>query len=209
MADDSRMTLRELPTGTVFRTDDGRTWRVGAAPALSGNPEEVWCQYVSTGTPGGECLLYGTPVEPLDLPALLSELDELRTLTHDLLIDRDASVGREVGRGEAARAIAALRARVEDAWGGGGQVRKSCLVAGLAAAYGAVEDLGPVRPPPPPERVVERCRELEGALRGLTKAVGELLGDPAQTFAGVAAAGELLKARGAALGLLGETSAGK
>jgi hypothetical protein len=107
-------------------------------------------------------LAYDRPVEPLDLPALLAELDELRALTHDLLIDRDASVGREVGRGEA---LAVLGEVAEE-------VRRRELASlhtpassALATAQGALRDLGPVRPLPPPERVAERCRALEEALR--------------------------------------------
>jgi hypothetical protein len=202
---EGRVKLRELSRGDVFRTADGLPWvRCWSGADSNGG---LWCQPL--GRPGPNFLMSGgTEVRPLDLPALLSELDELRTLTHDLLIDRDASVGREVGRGEAARAIAALRARAKDAWGEGGQVRERGLVTGLAAAHAAVEGLGPVRPLPPPERVAERCRALEGALRGLVGTVGELFQDPAQTFADLAALRELLDAREAALGLLGETSGG-
>jgi hypothetical protein len=206
MAADGWTTLGEL-RGGLFEDPWGARWCLIASPAPSVPTARL--RAVCLDGSGDNYLPHDLRVRPLDLPALLAELDELRTLTHDLLIDRDASVGRQIGRGEALRAIAALRTRVEDAWGEGGQVRKSCLVAGLAAAYGAVEDLGPVRPLSPPERVAERCRALEGALRGLAGAVSRLFQNPAQTFAGVATAGELLDAREAALGLLAETSAGE
>jgi hypothetical protein len=211
MAADGWTTLGELPDGNLFEAhpEDANGQRVLAVKSEYHYPSGVCeCVLLASGEYAHFRRGNATRVRPLDFHALLAELDELRTLTHDLLIDRDAWVGRQIGRGEALRAIAALRTRVEDAWGEGGQARKSSLVAGLAAAYGAVEDLGPVRPLPPPERVAERCRALEGALRDLAGAVSRLFQNPAQTFAGVATAGELLKARGAALELLGGTSAG-
>jgi hypothetical protein len=158
MADDGRTTLGELPTGTVFRDEGGRLWWANG-PGVT--PERSWALPVGRDEDADE-FPADTPVEPLDLPALLAELDELRTLTHDLLIDRDASVGREVGRGEA---LAVLGEVAEE-------VRRRELASlhtpassALATAEGALRDLGPVRPLPPPERVAERCRALEEALR--------------------------------------------
>jgi hypothetical protein len=91
--------------------------------------------------------------------ALLSELAELRTLTHDLLLDRDASVGREIGRGEAMATVEGLR-REASRW----PQRGPAAVSAIDLVLGRLRALGPVRPLPPPERLAARCRALEDAL---------------------------------------------
>jgi hypothetical protein len=152
MADDGRTTLGELARGDVFRTADGLLWvRCWSGADSNGG---CWCQPLDS--PGPNLLTPGgTQVEGLDLPALLSELAELRTLAHDLLLDRDAAYGREVGRGEA---LAAAEKWWED-------VQDVDLEVGRL--FDAIRGPTPVRPLPPPERLAARCRALEDALRDL------------------------------------------
>jgi hypothetical protein len=159
---EGRVKLRELSRGDVFRTADGRLWRM----CFRVMTNQFLCQRV--GDEDAEDLPPDALVEPLDLPALLAELDELRTLTHDLLIDRDASVGREVGRGQA---VAVLNALIETAGRLPTTIHSVAVVRALSTAAGALRALGPVRPLPPPERVAERCRALEGALRRMADVV--------------------------------------
>jgi hypothetical protein len=155
MADDGRTTLGELARGDVFRTADGLLWvRCWSGADSNGG---CWCQPLDS--PGPNLLTPGgTQVEGLDLPALLSELAELRTLAHDLLLDRDAAYGREVGRGEALAAVGSLLPT-------GGPVSER--VEALITAESVIRTLGPVRPLPPPERLAARCRALGDALRDL------------------------------------------
>jgi hypothetical protein len=161
MADDGWTTVGALPTGAVFRGRDGLLWQ---ADELARRPHpRRWCFPV--GRVGDDELMAGTvEAYPLDFPALLKELDELRVLAHDLLIDRDASVGREIGRGEA---LAALREAAH-----GTPTRPG--VRALAAAMNVVMALGPVRPLPPPIRQAMRAEELEALLRGCLTALDGL-----------------------------------
>jgi hypothetical protein len=156
MADDGRTTLGKLTRGAVFRTADGLLWRrTGIYP--SAGPELVYCERVGANANSSQ-LRADLEVEPLDLPALLKELAELRTLAHDLLIDRDAAYGREVGRGEA---LAAAEKWWED-------VQDVDREVGLL--FDAIRGPTPVRPLPPPERLAARCRALEDALRAVVSA---------------------------------------
>jgi hypothetical protein len=90
--------------------------------------------------------------------ALLAELDELRALTHDLLLDRDAAYGREVGRGEALAAAEKWWEDVQD------------VDREVGRLFDAIRGPTPVRPLPPPERLAARCRALEDALRAVASA---------------------------------------
>jgi hypothetical protein len=109
--------------------------------------------------------------------ALLPELAELRTLTHDLLIDRDAAYGREVGRGEA---LATVEAEADRLLGlsknaTAGKHHRSLWHnqwEALVTVLSTLRALGPVRPLPPPERLAARCRALEDALRACVEHCG-------------------------------------
>lgn len=177
------VTLGELRPGTLFRTEDGRLWQAGrrgvkGRPCLPLGPEEfeddtdviVACSH---------------DVEPLDLPALLAERDELLALTHDLLIDSAAyERGRQAERGEVVRlleagamkeSVEAERARRggDDAPARGFHI----FAAGaLRWAVDAVRARGPAATPLPPARLAERVKVLETALRGLADAAGKVSG---------------------------------
>jgi hypothetical protein len=106
----------------------------------------------------------------LEMRTLLKELGELRTLCHDLLLDRDAAYGREVGRGEALATVEEIRRQWRER-AADPESRTAGLAlqnaAALEHAINRVHALGPVRPLPPPGRLAARCRALEDALRDL------------------------------------------
>jgi hypothetical protein len=168
--DGGRTTLRTLRRGDVFRTADGLLWRRTSshftATEVQGNV--ALCDHVGRES-AATFLPLDAEVEPLDIPALLSELAELRTLTHDLLIDRDAAYGREVGRGEA---LATVEAEADRLLGlsknaTAGKHHRSLWHnqwEALVTVLSTLRALGPVRPLPPPERLAARCRALEDAL---------------------------------------------
>jgi hypothetical protein len=185
MADDGRTTLGKLSRGDVFRAADGLLWRKEMTRPSDGH---CYCHPVSMN--GGPTIVAGdAEVEPLNLPALLKELDELRALTHDLLIDRDAAYGREVGRGEALAALRGVRAEGRAAnWGAEG-------LAPVDAAIYRLNALGPVRPLPPPERLAARCRALGDALRACVIAWNDP-NAPASPQGAIDAARKLLEERG-------------
>jgi hypothetical protein len=157
MADDGWTTVGALPTGAVFRGRDGLLWQ---ADELARWPHpRRWCFPV--GRVGDDELMTGTvEAYPLDFPALLKELAELRTLTHDLLIDRDVAYGREVGRGEALAAAEKWWEDVQD------------VDREVGRLFDAIRGPTPVRPLPPPERLAARCRALEDALRACVEHCG-------------------------------------
>jgi hypothetical protein len=175
-------TLGGLRLGTAFRTQDGRVGvRWGVEGHHVGRAACLWLDgHGFTATPPAD-----TPADPLDLPALLAERDELLALTHDLLIDSEAERrGREAERGEVARL---LEVYVNEAEG-----ERSVLAVGsdawravrqrLALARCLLEDVrarGPAAAPDPPARLAARVRELEGALRGLLDALLTHAGDAA------------------------------
>jgi hypothetical protein len=173
MADDGRTTLGKLARGDVFRTADGRLWWA-YAPRQA--PGRCWAGAVGRDEDVAE-FSADTPVEPLDLPAFLSELGELRTLTHDLLLDRDAAYGREVGRGEALRVLEEEARKWTDPDAPPSHQNEyewSLIAQTYHRAAQQIRALGPVRPLPPPKRLAARCRALEDALRGLAGAVEEV-----------------------------------
>jgi hypothetical protein len=162
-------TLGELRPGSVFRTDDGRLgvrWE-----AESRQDRRTGCLWLDghgfEAAPPAD-----TPVEPLDLPALLAERDELLGLTHDLLIDSEAERrGREAERGEVVRLLEGLadrygkveaRAGAEDQWGDVGEA--SAARRALEGVLVFVRARGPAATPDPPGRLAERVKVLETAL---------------------------------------------
>jgi hypothetical protein len=163
-------TLGELGPGDVFRKGDGTLW------LRHGYHDRRYATAMPLGADGGGKLFHvDDPVEPLDLPALLKERDELLGAVHDLLIDSEAERrGREAERGEVVRLLEVYAAEAEgersvlavgsDAWRA---VRQR-----LALARRLLEDVrarGPAAAPLPPARLAARVRELEGALRGLVR----------------------------------------
>lgn len=163
------MTLGELRPGALFRTEDGR---VGVRwEAESRQDRRTGCLWLDghgfKAAPPAD-----TPVEPLDLPALLAERDELLGLVHDLLIDSEAERrGREAERGEAVRLLEGkadqARTRRGRAWQENDHhvardmLHEEEFLRGLVAA---VRARGPAAAPDPPARLAARVRELEGAL---------------------------------------------
>jgi hypothetical protein len=183
MADDGWTTLGELEEGAVFEAHP----EDAAAPDILAVKSEYHyrdgtCQCVLLAS--GEYAHFrrrnATRVRPLDVPALLKELDELRTLAHDLLLDRDAAYGREVGRGEA---LAAAEKWWED-------VQDVDLEVGRL--FDAIRGPTPVRPLPPPERLAARCRALEDALRAIASAWDDR-GGPLSPQGPIGAARKLLE----------------
>jgi hypothetical protein len=182
--------LRELDWGTIFRTGDGRFWRVGAGTPVAGlAPGIIWCQYVGTRQAGGESFDLGTVVEPLDLPALLARVDalesenrELRAWVSDLWDEsRAARLGAEAGRGAVLVLVmaewAGLPARA-DAWEPAplgdpahrvrlqAAYRDGCYDALGALVRRVLESPDPGRPPVPPHRLEGALREAEEVLQG-------------------------------------------
>jgi hypothetical protein len=196
MPDDGRTTLGKLARGDVFRAADGLLWRKEMTRPSDGH---CYCHPVSMN--GGPTIVAGdAEVEPLNLPALLKELDELRALTHDLLIDRDAAYGREVGRGEA---LATVEAEADRLLGlsknaTAGKHHRSLWHnqwEALVTVLSTLRALGPVRPLPPPERLAARCRALEDALRACVIAWNDP-NAPASPQGAIDAARKLLEERG-------------
>jgi hypothetical protein len=150
--------LRELRRGDVFRTADGRLWRVGDVPVPDVG---TFCNGVCRDDHGRD-FRPDAPVEPLDLPALLARLAALEKENRD------------------------LRGMVADLWDGSGAARLGAeaergAVLGLFRTYlegsgvhcrklvrewqEAVEARGPWRPPVPP------CA-LEGVVRETVEVLG-------------------------------------
>jgi hypothetical protein len=154
-------TLGELRPGQVFRAEDGALWAV----AFRFPSRTVRC-YPCAGGPGEFWDAEpDIPAEPLDLPALLKERDELLGLVHDLLIDSEAfERGRQAERGEVMRLLEGERGR----YAPHGDFRRA-----LEAALDAVRARGPAAAPDPPARLAERVKVLETAMRGLLDAGAE------------------------------------
>jgi hypothetical protein len=167
------MTLGELRPGQAFRAADGALWAV----AFRFPSRTVRC-YPCAGGPGEFWDAEpDTPAEPLDLPALVKERDELLGLVHDLLIDSEAERrGREGERGEVVRLL--------EGWAALAEGERSVLAIGsdrwqavnerLALARALLEDVrarGPAATPLPPARLAERVKVLETAMRGLVDVV--------------------------------------
>jgi hypothetical protein len=188
------MTLGELRPGAVFRTDDGRIGVLALWWGADGRPSCLWVD----GRGSAPVLPGDTPVEPLDLPALLKERDELLGLTHDLLIDSAAfERGREAERGEVARLLEAAHAEhTEDVEGGHNAWVEGFAAGALADVLSAVRARGPAATPLPPARLAERARELEGALRGLVNAISGSAHDVAYYAHALAAARAALTGAG-------------
>jgi hypothetical protein len=168
------MTLGELRLGHVFRTTDGRVgvrWRWEA-----GNREDrrLACLWLD-GHGFNTTLPVATPVEPLDLPALLEEHALFRRLLEDVGQDQGYSVGVWAERGEVVRMLEKASERMR------GQSLECATVAEEAANMVAAAAIGTLavdisaRGPAaaPPERVLElerKAARLEEALRGLVGA---------------------------------------
>jgi hypothetical protein len=161
------MTLGELRLGQVFRTPDGRVgvrWRWEA-----GNRQDrrLGCLWLD-GHGFNATLPVATPVEPLNLPALLEEHALFRRLLEDVGQDQGYSVGVGAERGEVVRMLE----RGRDHHAPNGNFRLA-----LEAALVAIRARGPAATLPEPsarlaERVCELEREaarLEEALRGLVE----------------------------------------
>jgi hypothetical protein len=178
MADDGRTTLVELRAGSLFEDPRGTRWCLVADAVPSRAAAHL--PAVCLDRTGRNNLPPDLRVRPLNLPALLKELHELRTLAHDLLIDRDAAYGREVGRGEA---LAAAEKWWED-------VQDVDLEVGRL--FDAIRGPTPVRPLPPPERLAARCRALETALRACVEQMNMVAHHPPDFAAAVEDARKLL-----------------
>jgi hypothetical protein len=152
------MTLGELRLGDVFRTTDGRVgvrWRWEA-----GNRQDrrLGCLWLD-GHGFNTTLPVNTPVERLDLPALLEEHALFRRLLEDVGQDQGYSVGVWAERGEVVRMLE----RGRDHHAPNGNFRRA-----LEAALIAIRARGPAATlPEQPARLAERVRELEEALRRL------------------------------------------
>jgi hypothetical protein len=171
------MKLDELRPGDVFRTE-GAPIAVRWEPAYAvGGLLHVGCLALD-GTGYTFAPLGDTPVEPLDLPALLAERDELSAVVHDLLIDSVAfEYGRQAERGEVvrlledvARACQGRKMRLRtsgDSANRAAAVREGYREEGVWEAREAVSARGPAATLLPPARLAKRVQELEAALREL------------------------------------------
>lgn len=186
-------TLGEMGPGRVFRLPDGRVCLYDGHSLTS---NAVFCYVPGTGR--RLPVPRSTPVELIDVPALLAENDDLRGLLADACEDsRMWAAGVEAGRGEAAA--------LADGWADECEADCSMLavdpglhgMAGRRLEYArrlaeALRALGPARPPPRPHALEAEAARLRGALRGLADAIAVHLGDAAYYARALAAARKAL-----------------
>jgi hypothetical protein len=152
------MKLGELRPGDVFRSPSRALWVV-----LDGTGGGGKRRYQLLGPRGGLVVTTpgDTPVEPLDLPALLEEHALFRRLLEDAGQDQGYTIGMWAERGEVVRMLEEEAATVEH-WNRGGDETDTAAAEAVYRAARLVRARGlAATAPHPPPHLTERMRELE------------------------------------------------